>query len=93
MAFSSQRVLILLLCTGFLKVQPGQGYGLRTIDLLRQKQHGQGMVPQNRRIFKATTMMEMNAKNSSTQINRTYDPNPSSKRRVQRGSDPIHNRS
>ncbi|KAJ0095458.1 hypothetical protein Patl1_15936 [Pistacia atlantica] len=83
MVFCAQRVLILLLCMGLLTVQPDQVYGLRRIDLLRQNQHSQG----------PTTMEEMNTQKNSTQINSTFDPNQSSKRRVRRGSDPIHNRS
>ncbi|KAJ0038312.1 hypothetical protein Pint_22766 [Pistacia integerrima] len=84
MVFCAQRVLILLLCMGLLTVQPDQVYGLRRIDLLRQN---------NQRSLKATTMEEMNTQKNSTQIKSTFDPNQSSKRRVRRGSDPIHNRS
>lgn len=78
---------------GLLTVQPVQVYGLRRIDLFKQNQHSQGLMPQNQRIPKATTMEELNTQKNSTQINRTFDPNQSSKRRVRRGSDPIHNKS
>lgn len=78
---------------GLLAVQPDKVSGMRNIELvLRHNQHNQGMVPQNQRILKDTTMVGMNAGNKLTQINNKFDPNQSSKRRVRRGSDPIHNR-
>lgn len=94
MVFFARRVLILLICMGLLlSVQPDKVSGLRSIDLvLRQNQHNQGMVPQNQRILKETTMVGKNAEKKSTKIHNKFDPNQSSKRRVRRGSDPIHNR-
>jgi Sec-independent protein translocase protein TatA len=87
MVLSSHRVLILVICIGLLVFQPSEVSGLRNIGVaLRQNQ-------EHHRILKAVAMEEMNTGNkNSTNANKNFDPNQSSKRRVRRGSDPIHNR-
>ncbi|KAL5826411.1 hypothetical protein ACOSQ4_018208 [Xanthoceras sorbifolium] len=94
MVFCAHRLLVFLICMGLLAVQPDKVSGLRSIDLvLRQSQHNQDMVPQNQRSLMDSATKGMNTEKKPTQINNTFDPNQSSKRRVRRGSDPIHNRS
>ncbi|KAK9935150.1 hypothetical protein M0R45_022262 [Rubus argutus] len=87
MVLSSHRVLILVICIGLLVFQPSEVSGLRNIGVvLRQNQ-------EHHRILKAVAMEEMNTGNkNSANANKNFDPNHSSKRRVRRGSDPIHNR-
>ncbi|CAK7326083.1 unnamed protein product [Dovyalis caffra] len=93
MAFSAHRVLILLICIGFIAVQPDKVYGLSSVELVfRHNQKAQGTVPHSQRILKDVSMQGMNTKKSA-HANKTFDPSQSSKRRVRRGSDPIHNRS
>ena len=76
-----------------LAAQPDKVSGLQSIDfVLRHSQHNQDMVPKSQRILMANATEGMNTQKKSTQINNTFDPNQSSKRRVRRGSDPIHNR-
>lgn len=50
------------------------------------------LVPNNR-VLQGVSMQDLNATRRSTPKNKKYDPTQSSERRVQRGSDPIHNRS
>ncbi|KAF8399478.1 hypothetical protein HHK36_015344 [Tetracentron sinense] len=85
-------VLILLICFGFLAVQPEKVSGLRSIDLVLRWDKEHGLVPKHARILKAVAMEELNTEKKSAPSPPTFDPNRSSKRRVRRGSDPIHNR-
>ncbi|KAK4841869.1 hypothetical protein QYF36_011789 [Acer negundo] len=95
MVICSHSVLVFLICMGLLlAAQPDIVSGLQSIDfVLRHSQHNQDLVPQNQRILLDNATEGMNTQKKSTQINNTFDPNQSSKRRVRRGSDPIHNRS
>lgn len=94
MVFSTQRALILLICIGFLAVKPDKVSGMRSIDLvLRQNRHDHMLAPKNQRILKAVSMEDLNKGEKSATVNKKFDLNQSSKRRVRRGSDPIHNRS
>lgn len=79
---------------GLLTIQLHKVSGLRSIDLaLRQNQHNQETLLRDRRILMASTTQAMNTQPKSAQTKNSFDPNQSSKRRVRRGSDPIHNRS
>ncbi|KAI4314159.1 hypothetical protein L6164_027094 [Bauhinia variegata] len=95
MVFSASRVLILLLlCIGFLSFQPDKAFGLRSFELaLGQSQEENKTMLRNQRILKAVNMEVMSTKKDSAKANKKFDQNQSSKRRVRRGSDPIHNRS
>ncbi|XWS64260.1 hypothetical protein CRYUN_Cryun06bG0171000 [Craigia yunnanensis] len=94
MVCSAQRVLILLTFFGLLAVQPDKVSGLRSIDLVfRHSQEESGIATMNQRILKAVDMKEMSTEKKAAPVNNTFDPNQSSKRRVRRGSDPIHNMS
>ncbi|KAE8666058.1 hypothetical protein F3Y22_tig00112517pilonHSYRG00030 [Hibiscus syriacus] len=81
----AQRVLIFLSIFGLLAVQPVEVSGLRNLDLVVFR-HVQ-------RVLKAVDTKGMNTEKKQTFGNNRFDPNRSSKRRVRRGSDPIHNRS
>lgn len=94
MLLNAQRLFILLICIGLLAVQPARVYGLRSKDLaIRWSKEDHGVVPMNQRILKEVVMEDLNAEKKPATINKKSDPNQSSKRRVRRGSDPIHNRS
>lgn len=93
MVFGAQRAFILLICIGFLVVQPEKVSGLRRIDLAPKQGQERGALAQNQRILKAVAMEAMNTEKKSAHANKKLDPNDSSKRRVRKGSDPIHNRS
>ncbi|KAI4328441.1 hypothetical protein L6164_020796 [Bauhinia variegata] len=94
MVFSAYRVLILVLFIGFLSFQPDKAFGLTSSELaLRQSQEEHRTMLQNQRTLKAINMEVMSKKKNSAKANNKFDPNQSSKRRVRRGSDPIHNRS
>ncbi|CAN6550539.1 unnamed protein product [Malus baccata var. baccata] len=88
--------ILLLICIGFLVVQPDEVSALTSIRVaLRQNrdQYHQGILPWNQRSLKAVTVEAMNTeKKNSTNTKNKFDLNQSSKRRVRRGSDPIHNR-
>lgn len=93
MVSSVHRTFILLLCIGYLAVQPDKVSGLKRMDLaLRQGQEVRGLQAKNPRILKAVTYEGMNTQKKPPHAKK-FDPNESSKRRVRRGSDPIHNRS
>ncbi|KAB1208054.1 CLAVATA3/ESR (CLE)-related protein 45 [Morella rubra] len=94
MVSSADRALILVICIGFLAFRPDKVSGLRSIDLaIKQGQEAHGIMAQSRRVLKAVAMEGMNTEKKSAYVNKKSDPNQSSKRRVRRGSDPIHNRS
>lgn len=94
MVSSADRALILVICIGFLAFRPDKVSGLRSIDLaIKQGQEALGIMSQSRRVLKAVAMEGMNTEKKSAYVNKKSDPNQSSKRRVRRGSDPIHNRS
>ncbi|XP_022734971.1 CLAVATA3/ESR (CLE)-related protein 45 [Durio zibethinus] len=96
MVCSAQRVLIFLIIFELLAVQADKVSGLRRIDLVfTYSQEEDGIASRrNRRILEAADMKGMGTgKNLPAPVNNTFDPNQSSKRRVRRGSDPIHNRS
>ncbi|XWS23187.1 hypothetical protein CRYUN_Cryun29cG0099600 [Craigia yunnanensis] len=96
MVCSAQKVLIFLFFFQLLAVQPDKVSGLRSIDLVfRQSQEEDGIATRrNRRILKADDLKGMSTeKKLPAPVNNTFDWNQSSKRRVRRGSDPIHNRS
>ncbi|KAL9389088.1 hypothetical protein Peur_017693 [Populus x canadensis] len=93
MVFCSRRVLILLICIGFIAVQPHKLYGLTSVEvILRHDRKAHGTLPYSQRSLKDVDMQGMDTKKSA-QANKTFDPSQTSKRRVRRGSDPIHNRS
>ncbi|EEF39926.1 conserved hypothetical protein [Ricinus communis] len=97
MVVSAHRVLIVFICIGFLAAQSNQAYGLTSIELAtRDRKTDPGRtVSSSQRILEDVSMQSMNTEmqKKSAYLNKANDPNQSSKRRVRRGSDPIHNRS
>ncbi|KAE8661422.1 zinc finger family protein [Hibiscus syriacus] len=85
MVRSAQRVLIFLMIFGLLAVQPVEVSGLRNMHLVGFR-HDQ-------RVLKSVDTKGMDAEKKPAFVNNGFDPNGSTKRRVRRGSDPIHNRS
>ncbi|KAK1284116.1 hypothetical protein QJS10_CPB21g00656 [Acorus calamus] len=83
MFFSSHRLVVILVCIGCLAIQPDQVSGLRGIDF----------VLHDARILRDIATEDLNTMKNLAPAPLTFDPNQSSKRRVRRGSDPIHNRS
>ncbi|TYI36178.1 hypothetical protein ES332_A03G124500v1 [Gossypium tomentosum] len=81
MVCSSQRVLLFLIFIGLLAIQADKVCGLRGIHFVLKQTR------------KAVEMKEMRTEQKPLPVNNKTDPNESSKRRVRRGSDPIHNRS
>ncbi|KAG7036811.1 hypothetical protein SDJN02_00431, partial [Cucurbita argyrosperma subsp. argyrosperma] len=79
MVFSIHRVLlVLLMCVvALLAVKPEQACGLTSMDLALRPIRHVLEDPRDR----------------NSRPRNKFDPNRSSKRRVRRGSDPIHNRS
>lgn len=88
-------------------MQPEEVSGMRSLELaLRQSQKDHRIMLQNQHTQKATEKELLNRKKDSANanngsdptkknlpnVNNRLDPNQSSKRRVRRGSDPIHNR-
>ncbi|PON67054.1 CLAVATA3/ESR (CLE)-related protein [Trema orientale] len=94
MVFATQRVLILLICIGLLSFQPDKVSGLRSIDIaVREQKEESHLFLQIRRFLKVVKEEEkLNSETKSASQNNKFDPNQSSKRKVRRGSDPIHNR-
>ena len=94
MVFSTQRLFILLICIGFFTVEPAKGSSLRSIYIvLRWSKEDDGPALNYQRTLNAVEMQTVNTEKEHAPVNKTLDPNQSSKRRVRRGSDPIHNRS
>lgn len=76
-------LIIFLTCIGILVVQPHTVSGIRNIRIEPRSNH---------RMLKEVAMENHKVNPSSTDLNKKFDSYQSSKRRVGRGSDPIHNR-
>ncbi|KAK9750768.1 hypothetical protein RND81_02G220500 [Saponaria officinalis] len=93
MVLSNHKAFILLLCIGILAIKPHRICSLRRENLvLGQTSGGEQLVSANRVLHEASKQ-EFNTNRESAPTNKKFDPTQSSDRRVQRGSDPIHNRS
>lgn len=78
-----------LIFFGLLAIQADKVCGLRGIHfVLKRREEGKRIVTR-----KAVEMKEMRTEQKPVPANTKIDPNESNKRRVRRGSDPIHNRS
>ncbi|XXG87646.1 hypothetical protein AAC387_Pa11g2281 [Persea americana] len=92
MRFCIYRMLILLVCIGFLAFQPEKVCGLRNMDLVLRWNEEHGPASHKSRLLKAVDVQDANTMKQLAPAPSTFDPNQSSKRRVRRGSDPIHNK-
>lgn len=90
MFFISQKVFILVICIGFLSIQTDKVSGLTSLQIALKDDHSL-LLPHIRRLLKVVKVDEMNAEKKPACLNTKFDLNKSSKRRVRRGSDPIHN--
>ncbi|KAK9198624.1 hypothetical protein WN944_013810 [Citrus x changshan-huyou] len=87
------RGFILLVCIGFLSLQPQNVSGLRSIDLVLRWDKEVLPAVRNTRILKAVPLKDLQMNPSLAPApSLMFDPNQSNKRKVRKGSDPIHNR-
>ncbi|KAK9119269.1 hypothetical protein Scep_017362 [Stephania cephalantha] len=101
MGFCPCRMLVLLVCLGLLLLlQPEQVSGLRSIDMVLRtgrEERGRQMIEEvpHMRILMAVSeqVAKLNTKDAlAPGPSGAFDSYQLSKRRVRRGSDPIHNR-
>ena len=87
------RGFILLVCIGFLSLQPQNVSGLRSIDFVLRWDKEVLPAVRNTRILKAVPLKDFQMNPSLAPApSLMFDPNQSNKRKVRKGSDPIHNR-
>lgn len=87
------RSVLVFICIGLLAFHPQEVCGLRSAGLLlRRGVDDQPLTIKNHRTLKAAETNSLTTDKKQTPLNKTFDPNQSSKRKVRRGSDPIHNR-
>ncbi|PSR96646.1 CLE45p like [Actinidia chinensis var. chinensis] len=85
MVFSGCKIVILLVCIGFLALQPEMVSGLRSMDLV---------ILRNLRILETVGVEVLQTPETLAPVpSMAFDPNQSSKRSIGGGSDPIHNKS
>ncbi|OMP04794.1 hypothetical protein COLO4_09292 [Corchorus olitorius] len=95
MGFSVNRgFLLLLACISLLVLQPEMVSGLRSIDLALRWDKGLLPFVRNSRFLKADAAVDslQTRPSLAPSPSMMFDPNQSDKRRVRKGSDPIHNR-
>ncbi|CDP20950.1 unnamed protein product [Coffea canephora] len=93
MSFSSCRMIILIVCIGSFCFQPEKVSGLRSIDLALRLHEGELLFLRSSRILNSVASEGLHVQLNLAPAPATmFDPNQSNKRRVRRGSDPIHNR-
>lgn len=87
------RSVLVLICVGLLVLHPQQVCGRL---LLRRGVDDETVVIKNHRVLMAadtnTLPTDKRSGSGDDHEHRAFDPNQSSKRKVRRGSDPIHNR-
>lgn len=90
---SSYRMAILFLCLGFLCIEVS---GITSLDLaLRWRKGDQLLFLRSSRVLEAVAVATEDLQvpmNLAPAPATMFDPNQSNKRRIRRGSDPIHNR-
>lgn len=95
MGFCSYKMFVLLLClVGCIARQPLKASAIRNVDIAlhRNELWSNAEKINPRKLIQSMNKMEnINAK-SEQESTVKNDPNQSEKRRVHRGSDPIHNR-
>ena len=93
MVFYPSRVMLLLFVGFLISIQPKEVSGLKSLEIaLRHSQKEHRIMLQNQHTLQDTEKELLNIKKNSANVNNRFDPNQSSKRRVRKGSDPIHNR-
>lgn len=91
---SSYRMAILVLCIGFLCIETQKVSGIRSLDLaLRWRKGDYLLFLRSSRVLEAVATEDLQVNMNLAPAPATmFDPNQSNKRRIRRGSDPIHNR-
>ncbi|CAI9112132.1 OLC1v1012520C1 [Oldenlandia corymbosa var. corymbosa] len=92
--FSPCRMIILLAYIGFFFcIQPDTVSSLRSMDLALRLPQAEFLFKRSSRILSTVGLEDMPVQqNLAPSPAMMFDPNQSDKRRVRRGSDPIHNR-
>ncbi|KAK4339288.1 hypothetical protein RND71_040750 [Anisodus tanguticus] len=87
--------IALLICIGLLVVVPEKVCSITSSQVaLRCCRKQQGSLSKSQRMLARLVTKELNTNvKAETVSSNTFDPNSSSKRRVRKGSNPIHNRS
>lgn len=87
MVFSSVRVIILLICVGFLTVQLNKVHGLTSVELaIRHSKNAPVTVSSHQRILTDSAMQGMKTEKKAASLKKRLDPYRSSKRRVRKES-------
>lgn len=89
MGIASVRVMMIIACIMFLSTQSETVSAVRIIDLAALRRGGERLFSRNTRVLKGVTVEEL--VNIAPTPAMMFDPNQSDKRRIRRGSDPIHN--
>ncbi|KAL0364013.1 UNVERIFIED_CONTAM: CLAVATA3/ESR (CLE)-related protein 45 [Sesamum angustifolium] len=93
MFLSVRRPFLLFICIGLLAFRPHDVYGFTSAGLvLRRGAQDQPLMTRNHRMLKKVDTNSFRTDKNRARLNKTSDPNQASKRKVRRGSDPIHNR-
>ncbi|KAL7091420.1 hypothetical protein ACP275_12G104700 [Erythranthe tilingii] len=81
--------VVLVLCIWLLAFHPREVFGSRSGGFLLQR----GLIKNHRTLMAAEMNgLDTEKKSETARVESSFDPNQSSKRKVRRGSDPIHNR-
>ncbi|CAH1428363.1 unnamed protein product [Lactuca virosa] len=86
---TTYKVMIILVCIMFLSTQSESITPLKSIDLAL-KWGEERLFSRNSRVLKVEEQMDTKLNIAPTPA-MMFDPNQSNKRRIRRGSDPIHN--
>ncbi|OIT21215.1 hypothetical protein A4A49_35323 [Nicotiana attenuata] len=90
----NNKPFVLLICIGLLAVIPEKVSSLTNADFaLRWSAQQHELMSKIRRLLNGLVTNELNTSSKSAPVSEKFDPNGSSKRRVRKGSNPIHNRS
>lgn len=93
MAFLTHRLFALLICVGLLAMEPRMVHGLGRTHLVHRLSPGHGIAAKKPHMLKNIGVANLNTRKRSTSGSSSFRSTQMSKRRVRRGSDPIHNRS
>ncbi|KAJ0865681.1 hypothetical protein HanRHA438_Chr12g0543151 [Helianthus annuus] len=83
MILGNHKLFILLTFIGILSIKPNTVSGIRIIGMELRLNH---------RVLKSFVMEDHRASSSPATVNKKFSFYQSSKRKVKKGSDPIHNR-
>ncbi|KAK4354202.1 hypothetical protein RND71_026396 [Anisodus tanguticus] len=87
------KMIVLILCIGFLYIQPKMVSALGSRDITLGWGEGKLYFLRSSRILEAVSMQDLNIAPAPAPATTFRLANQSNKRSVKKGSDPIHNRS